>query len=52
MMGGFLWATGLANFSLGMISDEDTSLISTYGKETYFGHYPSGASFRSLNHFR
>ena len=52
MMGGFLWATGLANFSLGMISDEDTSLLSKHGKETYFGHYPSGTSLRCLYHFK
>lgn len=51
-MGGLLWATGIANYSLGMISDEDPSLISKNGVETYFGHYPSGTSFRNLTHFR
>ena len=52
LMGGLLWATGIANYSLGMISDEDPTLISKYGVETYFGHYPSGTSFRNLAHFR
>lgn len=50
--GGLMWATGMGSFSLGMISDEDPDLISAQGKETYFGHYPSGSSFRNLNHFK
>jgi hypothetical protein len=52
IMGNFLWATGLGTYSLGMISDEDTSLIAKHGRVVYLGHYPSGTSFRNLNHFR
>lgn len=37
---------------IGMSSDEDTAPISQSGMETYFGHFPSGSSFRNLTHFR
>ena len=49
---GFLKATGAGQFMIGMNSDEDTTPISATGLETYFGHFPSGSSFRNLIHFR
>lgn len=49
---GMVKMAGHGSFILGMISDEDTSKISPVGLEAYFGHYPSGASFRNLTHFR
>lgn len=49
---GFFKITGIHNVAIACFSDEDTSLISPTGLETFMGHYPAGTSFRSINHFK
>ena len=49
---GFFKVTGLANFGVGLISDDDPNAISQKAMETYLGHFPAGTSFRCVDHFR
>lgn len=49
---GFMKVTGLGSFGAGLFSDEDPTLISELGLETFMGHFPSGTSYRCVNHFR
>ena len=51
-MGGLVWVTGAAKIGVSIGSDEDTSKISPFGLETYFGHYPAGTSFKNMMHFK
>ena len=37
---------------ISLITDSDTKLLSQQGLETFYGHFPSGTSFRCVNHFR
>ena len=41
----------LCQQSLYLISDEDTSLLDEARSQVYFGHYPSGTSLRTLDHY-
>jgi homoserine acetyltransferase len=43
---------GNGKFGLSLLSDSDPKLISKKGLETYMGHFPAGASFKQVNHFR
>ena len=49
---GFMKVTGVGNFGVSLISDEDPSLLSQEGFTTFMGHYPAGSSFRCVSHFR
>lgn len=44
--------TGLGSFGVGLFSDEDPSMISEQGLESFLGHFPAGTSYRCINHFR
>lgn len=44
--------TNVDDIGLGTFSDADASKISDLGKLNYQGHYPAGASFRSVDHFK
>ena len=48
----FFKITNLDDFGLGEFSDADASKISDLGKLNYQGHYPAGASFQSIDHFK
>lgn len=48
----FLKVLGNGKSMIGLLSDSDPSLISKKGLETYMGHFPAGASFKQVNHFR
>ncbi len=52
LSGGFAEATGLATLGMKLASDDNPDLIDARGKETLTGHFPSGTSFRAINHFR
>ena len=41
----------LCQSSLYLISDEDTSLLDESRSQVYFGHYPSGTSLRTIDHY-
>jgi len=44
--------TGNGKLGLSSLSDANTKLLSKKGLETYMGHFPAGASFKQVNHFR
>jgi pimeloyl-ACP methyl ester carboxylesterase len=48
----FLKMTNADDVGIGSFSDADASKICDLGKLNYQGHYPSGTSFRSIDHFR
>jgi hypothetical protein len=48
----FMTVLNQGKFGLSMLSDNDPRLISKSGLETYLGHFPAGASFKAINHFR
>lgn len=41
----FFKITGMHNLGVSLFSDEDTSLISPQGMESFLGHFPAGSSF-------
>jgi hypothetical protein len=47
-----LTMSGLSNFSLEYLSDAKQEHINQESMATFFGHFPSGTSFRSLDHYR
>jgi len=49
---GFMKITGASQFSIQAFSDSDPTLVSEKGLENYMGHFPSGTSYRCVNHFR
>lgn len=48
----FFKITNLDDFGLGEFSDDDASKIGELAKLNYQGHYPAGASFQSIDHFK
>ena len=48
----FFKMTGVANFGVGMLCDDDPNKISQSAFETFMGHMPAGTSYRCLDHFR
>ena len=48
----FMAVIDQGKFGIGLLSDNDPKLISKSGLETYLGHFPAGASFKCINHFR
>jgi lysosomal acid lipase/cholesteryl ester hydrolase len=48
----FMKVLGNGKGFLSLLSDSDPRLVSKKGLETYMGHFPAGASFKQINHFR
>ena len=44
--------SGIPKLGVGLFSDEDPSMLSEKGLETFLGHFPAGTSYRCINHFR
>ena len=44
--------TGVANFGVGMLTDDAPDKISQSGMETFMGHMPAGTSYKCLDHWR
>ncbi len=52
LTGSFLQFSGLSDLGIKLGSDANPDCCSLRGRETFFGHFPSGTSFRTFNHFR
>ena len=48
----FLQLTGAHTTGISIASDEHPFKVSKEGLKNYLGHFPAGASFKSINHFR
>ena len=44
--------SGISNFSLEYFSDSNQKNVNNESMETFFGHFPAGSSFRSVDHLR
>lgn len=49
---GFLSVSGAGTSSIGILSDREPDKMSQEGLKNYMGHFPAGASFKQVNHFR
>jgi len=44
--------SGIPKLGIGLFADDDPTMVSEKGIETFLGHFPAGTSYRCVNHFR